>query len=99
MAKVTVTTVEGVRSEFEAKNDINLMENLRDNGYDDVIALCSGIMACATCHVYVDQLWLEKVGLPSSNEAEILEGSGFRKENSRLSCQIKVDDRLDGAII
>lgn len=96
MTKVNVTTVDGASSEFDAKNGISLMENLKDNGYDDVIALCGGIMACATCHVYVDQDWLEKVGLPSPEEAEILEGSGFKKENSRLSCQIKVDDHLSG---
>ena len=82
MTKVNVTTVDGVRSEFDAKNGISLMENLRDNGYDDVIALC--------------QEWLGKVGLPGPEEAEILEGSGFRKENSRLSCQIQVDDHLNG---
>lgn len=99
MTKVSVTTTEGVKSDFDAQDGISLMENLRDNGYDDVIALCGGIMACATCHVYVDEIWLAKIGGPSPEESEILEGSGFRKENSRLSCQIKVDSSLDGLIL
>lgn len=96
MTKINVKTVEGAESDFNANDGISLMENLRDNGYDDIIALCGGIMACATCHVYVDKEWMEKVGQPSSEEVEILEGSGFKKENSRLSCQIKVDQGLDG---
>lgn len=99
MTKINVQTVDGIKSSFDAQNDMTLMENLRDNGYDDIIALCGGIMACATCHVYIDQDWFEKVGSPSPEEAEILTGSGFRKDNSRLSCQIKVDKSLDGMSI
>lgn len=99
MTKVNVQTVDGSKSSFDAKNDISLMENLRDSGYDDIIALCGGIMACATCHVYIDEKWLASVGAPGKDELEILEGSGFQKENSRLSCQINVNESLDGLSI
>lgn len=99
MTKINVTTTDGTKSGFDASNEISLMENLRDNGYDDVIALCGGIMACATCHIYVDKEWINKVGMASPEEAEILEGSGFKKECSRLSCQIKVNQSLDGLSI
>lgn len=99
MTKVNVQTVDGSKSNFDAKNGISLMENLRDSGYDDVIALCGGLMACATCHVYIDEPWLATIGEPGKEELEILEGSGFRKENSRLSCQINVSENLDGLSI
>lgn len=99
MTKVNVAMSDGLNSVLDAKDGISLMETLRDNGYDDVIALCGGIMACATCHIYVDEKWIEKVGFPSPEEAEILESSGFRKENSRLSCQIKVNDSFEGMSI
>ena len=65
----------------------------------DVAAECGGACACATCHVYVDEAWREKTGSPSPMEEDMLDFGFDVKENSRLSCQIKVTDELDGLVV
>lgn len=75
---------------------LSVMEVIRDNGFDELLALCGGCCSCATCHVHVDGAWTEKVGAPSEDESDLLDSSDFRQENSRLSCQIQLSDELDG---
>lgn len=72
------------------------MEALRDSGFDDIQAICGGCCACATCHVYVDSAFLDRLPAPSGDERELLDTSTQRLSNSRLSCQIPVTAALDG---
>jgi len=96
MPTIHVTTRDGQVRSFEGTNGLSLMENLRANGIDEVLALCGGCMSCATCHVYVDEAWLSALPPQSEDEDDLLDSSGAREANSRLSCQIAVGDALDG---
>lgn len=97
---VTVTFVEedGTERTFEDVSTAqSLMEVGRTNSVTGILADCGGACACATCHVYVDDAWMDKVGAPDSIEEEMLDlVSEFQKPNSRLSCQIRLNDELDG---
>ena len=97
--KILVTTREGKALEIDAKPRLSVMENLRDGGVDEIMALCGGVCSCATCHVYVDNEWLEKAGAPGEDENDLLDSSDYRKPNSRLSCQIEFKEELDGLSI
>lgn len=94
MPNVTVTTREGEVVEIIATGR-SLMEALRNAAIYEVLGLCGGSCACATCHVYVDPAF---AGLPkmSADEDALLDSSPYRKENSRLSCQIPVTEAIDG---
>lgn len=95
MPKMTVTDEHGqLIRDFEAQVGISLMENLRNNDFEDVLAICGGLGACATCQVYMDQPSYQKVGEPGEMEVEMIEGSGVRQPTSRLSCQIQVTEEL-----
>ncbi len=71
------------------------MEVIRDWGLN-IKAECGGAASCATCHVYVDEAWLEKLAEPSDDEEDLLYTAKGRQPNSRLSCQILLNDELDG---
>lgn len=96
MTKVFVTNRAGVEAEIDAETGSSVMEAARDNGVDDILALCGGSCACATCHVYVDEAWLARTGTPSDDEDELLSSSSHRRSNSRLGCQIELTDNLAG---
>jgi 2Fe-2S ferredoxin len=72
------------------------MEALRDGGHDELLALCGGCCSCATCHVYIAPEFLGLLPAMSEDENELLDSTSFRKENSRLSCQIKLTDAYNG---
>ena len=97
---VTITFVEedGTERRFENVDTAqSLMEVGRTNSVTGILADCGGACACATCHVYVDQDWMEKVGEADQIETEMLDlVSEFQKPNSRLSCQIRLREELDG---
>lgn len=96
MAKINVTTRAGKQVAIDGKVGNTLMENLRDNDLD-VEAACGGSCSCATCHVFIDDAWLSKVGERSVDEQELVEQTTFYKgANSRLSCQILFTESLDG---
>jgi 2Fe-2S ferredoxin len=99
MEKVTinVTTRTGANVTLDAQAGHPLMEPLRDKGL--VEALCGGQAACATCHIHVDQAWMAIVGNAEGQEADMLDTSLEKQHNSRLSCQIIVDENLDGLTI
>ncbi len=96
MPTIFVTTRENERREVAAETGKSLMENLRDGGIDDILALCGGNCSCATCHVHVERAWLDKLPPMSADEDDLLDSSDARQDNSRLSCQIPVSDALDG---
>jgi len=99
MPKITVISRDGEARDVEAENDLTLMEVIRDNGFDELLALCGGCCSCATCHVHVDPAFAEKVGKMGEDEDDLLESTEHRNETSRLSCQIEVSDALEGLIV
>ncbi len=96
MANIYVTGADGAERSIAAEDGSSLMEALRDNGFEELAALCGGCCACATCHVYVSPDWLDRVGTPSSDEDDLLDSSDARQPNSRLSCQIEVSPDIEG---
>lgn len=96
MPKLTVVTREGVESTIEGDEGLSVMEVIRDNGFDELLALCGGCCSCATCHVYVDPDWVDQLPEMSADENDLLDSSDHRNESSRLSCQITLSSALDG---
>ncbi|MEQ9661680.1 MAG: 2Fe-2S iron-sulfur cluster-binding protein [Parasphingopyxis sp.] len=96
MAKLIVVNRDGAETAVEADDGLTVMEIIRDNGFDELLALCGGCCSCATCHVHVDAEWHEKLPEMDEDENDLLESSDHRDENSRLSCQIPFSDELDG---
>ncbi len=96
MPKLVVVNRAGEEKEIEATAGVSVMEAIRDNGFDELLALCGGCCSCATCHVYVDGAFADKVTPLSEDENDLLDSTDHRTENSRLSCQIEITDALDG---
>ncbi len=96
MPKLTVVTREGEESTIEVESGLTVMEAIRDNGFDELLALCGGCCSCATCHVHVDPAHFGKLEAISEDEDDLLESTDHRSEYSRLSCQIPFNDGLDG---
>ena len=90
---------DGTRHEVDATNGVSLMRAAVDHNVPGIDADCGGACACATCHVYVDDAWTEVVGPPSMMEEDMLDFAFEVKPTSRLSCQIKVKDELDGLVV
>ena len=99
MPKLTVITRKGEESTVEAASGLTVMEAIRDNGFDELLALCGGCCSCATCHVHVDPAFKDALPAMSRDEDDLLDSSSDRDENSRLSCQIPFSDALDGLIV
>ena len=96
MPKITYIDASGKERVVEAKNGMTVMETAIKHNVPGIDADCGGACACATCHVYVDPAFMDKVGNPSAMEQSMLDFAENVKETSRLSCQIKVRDDLDG---
>jgi 2Fe-2S ferredoxin len=96
MPQLTILSRDGTEKTVEGRVGWSVMENIRDNGFDELLALCGGCCSCATCHVHVDPEWIEAVGPPNSDEDDLLDTSDHRVETSRLSCQIEFRPELDG---
>ncbi|MAZ17276.1 MAG: (2Fe-2S)-binding protein [Oricola sp.] len=99
MPKLTVVAFDGTRFEIDAESGSTVMENAVKNGVPGIEAECGGACACATCHVYVDEAWTEKVGKPEVMEEDMLDFAFEPKPVSRLSCQIKMTDEFDGLVV
>jgi 2Fe-2S ferredoxin len=99
MTNIKVVTRDGSEREIEAKDGISLMENIRDNGFDEMLALCGGCCSCATCHVHVADDYLAKLPEISEDENDLLDSSDHRNSSSRLSCQVPVTSDLDGMTV
>ena len=96
MAKITYVAHDGSSRTLEIKTGLSVMEGAVKNNVPGIDADCGGACACATCHVYVDEAWTDKVGPPSAMEESMLDFAEGVQPNSRLSCQIKVSDALEG---
>ena len=99
MTKIIFVQQDGERIETEGQNGATVMETAIMNGIPGIVAECGGACTCATCHVYVGDDWTETVGGPSMMEEDMLDFAFDVKASSRLSCQIKVKDELDGLVV
>jgi 2Fe-2S ferredoxin len=99
MAMLTVIDRSGKSSTVTGTVGASVMEVIRDNGFDDLQALCGGCCSCATCHVHVAEAWLTKLPAISEDEVDLLDSSPHRNESSRLSCQIVFTAELDGLTV
>ncbi|MBK5265713.1 MAG: 2Fe-2S iron-sulfur cluster binding domain-containing protein [Alphaproteobacteria bacterium] len=96
MPKLVVVTRDGEEKTVDGDSGLSVMEVIRDSGSDELLALCGGCCSCATCHVHVDPAFADKLPEMSEDENDLLDSSDHRNEYSRLSCQINLDDALDG---
>lgn len=96
MPKLVVVNRAGEEKTIEASAGVSVMEAIRDNGFDELLALCGGCCSCATCHVYVDPAFAALVKPISEDENDLLDSTDHRTENSRLSCQLEISDAVDG---
>ncbi len=96
MPKLIVVNRAGEESTIEVGDGLTVMEAIRDNGFDELLALCGGCCSCATCHVHVDPVFAGKLPSISEDEDDLLESSDHRAATSRLSCQVPFTSDLDG---
>lgn len=99
MVAITFIEYNGTAHQVEGPEGATAMETAVRNGVPGIVAECGGACACATCHVYVDEAWVEKVGEPSEMEEGMLDFATDVQPNSRLSCQIKLTAALDGLVL
>ncbi len=99
MAKITYIEFDGREHVVEVRNGLSVMEGAIRNNIPGIDADCGGACACATCHVYVEEAWGDKTGQASAMEESMLDFAEEVQPNSRLSCQIRVSDALDGLVV
>lgn len=99
MAKITFIQPDGSKQQVDAVPGVTVMEAAKLNDIAGIEAECGGACACATCHVYVDAGWKDKVGKPAAMEEDMLDFAFDVREESRLACQIKVTAALDGLVV
>ena len=95
MPKLTVINRAGEESTIDADTGLSVMEAIRDNGFDELLALCGGCCSCATCHVHVEAGDAAALPAMSEDENDLLDSTSDRDDTSRLSCQIPFSDALD----
>ena len=99
MAKITYIEHGGTEHVIDVPSGQSVMEGAVKNNVPGIDADCGGACACATCHVYIDEAWREKTGSATAMEESMLDFAEGVEPNSRLSCQVKVTDELDGLIV
>jgi 2Fe-2S ferredoxin len=100
MASITYIEHDGTLHEVEVPDGNSVMQGAVNNLIPGITAECGGALACATCHCYVDDAWIDRVGVQSKAEIEMLEATAVaRQAGSRLSCQITVSHELDGLVV
>ena len=99
MAKITFITHENQTYIVDIQNGLTVMEGAVQNDIPGIDADCGGGMACATCHVYINDDWFDKIPAKEDGEEDMLDMAFEPKKNSRLSCQITITDELDGLIV
>ena len=99
MPKITYIENSGQSKTVEIENGLSLMEGAIQNNIPGIDADCGGSMACATCHVYVEEKWLDKIPKAEDGEVDMIDMAYEPKSNSRLSCQIIINDELDGLVV
>jgi len=99
MPKVIFVLPDGERREVEVENGYSVMEAAINNNINGIVAECGGACACATCHSYIDEAWLEKMPPMDDMEDSMLDAAYDRKDNSRLTCQLEMNDAWDGLVV
>ncbi len=99
MPKVIYITPKGERHEVEVEIGYSVMEGAINNNIEGIVAECGGACACATCHSYIDEAWTEKMPAMDDMEDSMLEAAYDRRANSRLTCQLEMNDNWDGLIV
>ncbi|MCB8836410.1 2Fe-2S iron-sulfur cluster-binding protein [Aurantimonas sp. VKM B-3413] len=100
MTKIVYVAADGTRTEIEAEDGSSVMQTAVSNDVDGIVGECGGSMACATCHVYVDEAWADRVGPRNPGEEDMLDcAASEMKPTSRLSCQIKISPELEGLVV
>ena len=99
MPKITYISEDNKTNTVEVQNGLTVMEGAIQNDIPGIDADCGGGMSCSTCHVYVDENWLDKLPQKEDGEEDMLDMAFEPKKNSRLSCQLIVSDELDGLIV
>lgn len=97
MPSLTIIDRSGLAATHEAAAGLSVMEAIREAGYDELLAMCGGGCSCATCHVFVEGA--VDPGPPRADEDDLLESSPHRSERSRLSCQIVLEESLEGLTV
>ena len=99
MAKITYKDSQGNSKTIEVEKGLSVMEGAIQNDIPGIDADCGGAMACATCHVYVEETWLDKLTKAEEAEVDMIDMAHEPKKNSRLSCQLIVSDELEGLTV
>ena len=99
MAKITYIEDNGKLHTVDVSNDLSVMEGAVQNNIPGIDAECGGACACATCHVYIDEKWFNKLPKMDNAEEDMIDMAFEPKKFSRLSCQIVVNDDLDGLVV
>jgi 2Fe-2S ferredoxin len=99
MAKIKYIDFQGNSKTIEVENGLTVMEGAIQNDVPGIDADCGGSMACATCHVYVEEKWFNKISKAEDAEVDMIDMAHEPKKNSRLSCQLIVSDELEGLIV
>ena len=99
MPKVIYIEYNGKQHEVEVEKGLSIMEGAIQNGIPGIDGDCGGACACATCHVYVNEEWLDKLSDQNESEKDMLDFAFETKSNSRLSCQLMIDDKHNGIVV
>jgi 2Fe-2S ferredoxin len=99
MPKITFITPDEEKHEVEVENGYSVMEAAINNNIDGIVAECGGACACATCHSYIDESWIDKMPAMDDMEDSMLDAAYDRRDNSRLTCQLEMKDEWDGLIV
>ncbi len=99
MPKISYITPDGTRHDVDVGSGYAIMEGAINNDIQGIVAECGGACACATCHSYIDEAWLDKLPEMDDMEDSMLDAAFERKSNSRLTCQLEVTDEFDGLVV
>lgn len=99
MPKITYIEQNGTKHQVEAEVGMTVMEAAVKNSVPGIEAECGGACSCATCHVYVDEAWRKATGEPEEMEEDMLDFAFDVRDSSRLSCQIKITEEMDGLVV
>ena len=99
MPKITFIENSGNKKTIDIEKGLSVMEGAIQNNIPGIDADCGGSMACATCHVYVEEKWIDKIPKAEEAEVDMIDMAYAPKKNSRLSCQIIIVDELDGLVV
>jgi 2Fe-2S ferredoxin len=99
MPKVIFITPDGERHEVNVENGYTVMEAAINNNIEGIVAECGGACACATCHSYIDEAWIAKMPEMDDMEDSMLDAAYERKDSSRLTCQLEMNDDWDGLVV